>query len=148
MCINDELKEIKKDLRSYHDQNQKIIIAASDNIPPSFSPILQGVVSTLVDVSKKLSDLVKYNETQDQKTTLILNQVQKTNGRVTKIELWKAKLKGASSVLKGVWGILGVFVVASIFGIFQMYLAINRIETTIHNEVQKEFVIEKELLKN
>lgn len=138
MCLTDEIKSIKEDLRSYHDQNQKILVTASDSVPPALSPILLSMVSTLADISRNIKELKTYNILQDEKLNKIEAQTTKTNGRVTRIELWKANLKGASSATKGIWAFLSVFVIGAAIGLFHMYQTVDKLHYIIQEEIHAE----------
>lgn len=118
-------------LEDYHDAREKEKIILRESVPMSLSPILG-------EISEGINSLHEHNKRQDDKTDAILAQVQKTNGRVSKIEIWKAKIEGGGKALGGLWAVVGVLVIAGIFGIFGMYSAIQKLPMTIHAEVQDQ----------
>ena len=138
MCITDEIKAIKEDLRNYHDQNQKMLVTAADSVPPALSPILLSMVSTLADISRNINELKKYNLSQDEKLSKIEVQTTKTNGRVTRIELWKANIKGATTAAKGIWAFISVFIIGSAIGLFHMYQTVDKLHYIIQEEIHAE----------
>ena len=72
-------------------------------------------------------------------STATLEQVKKTNGRVTKLELWQANLQGASSTLKTGWGILGVFVIGMVYAMFNMWVQFQSLDQKIEKSVAQSF---------
>lgn len=138
MCISDEIKEIKKDLREYRDQNQQLLIKASDKVPVSISPIIMDMVNGMDNISRTLKELKNYNQTQDKVLSEILDQAKKTNSRINAIELWKAGIVGGGAALKGLWIVFGFLFVAGVFGIFRMYETVQQLPIAIHDEVEAQ----------
>jgi len=72
----------------------------------------------------------------------ILNETKKHNSRMTKMELWRAKIDGITlatkGISKGLWTVFGVFFIAGVFSFFQMYGAIKELPVAISNEVEKQ----------
>ena len=58
------------------------------------------------------------------------------NDRLTKLERIQERFRGASMATKTIWGIVSVFVIAIVFGMFQMYLTINKLDLTIESKIR------------
>lgn len=65
----------------------------------------------------------------------IKEQTIKTNGRVTDLERTKLRAEGGAAVLKAIWAIGGVFLIAMCFGLFQMYVTVANIDSHIEKVV-------------
>lgn len=83
-----------------------------------------------------------YHEQQCKTQQKILEQTTAHNSRMTKIELWKATLDGGKLALKGVWGVIGAFVIAGVIAIFaamfQMYVMYQNLPNIISAEVTSQ----------
>jgi len=70
--------------------------------------------------------------------TNIGKEVKFTNGKVKDLIAWRQQLTGAGTVIKGLWAFAGVFAVAIIFAVFNMYLELRDIDTKVQASVQAE----------
>lgn len=68
----------------------------------------------------------------------ILEQVKKTNGRVTALEMLRAQAHGGAMVLKGIYGFIAVFLVGATYALFNMYIEFQKLDGTIRGIVQEE----------
>lgn len=66
------------------------------------------------------------------------DQAVKTNGRVTRLELWQARLEGAGTMAKIGWGVIGVFLIAASFALFKMYVEFQSIDEKIKGAVSQQ----------
>lgn len=89
------------------------------------------IKSMFQDISSKLDD---HSIVHDQ----ILTQVKETNGRVTTLELWKARFEGAGWIAKISWMIIGVFIITASFALFEMYIQFQTLDVKIKEAVFSE----------
>lgn len=62
MCLETELKEIKKSIKELHDSTEHAIISARDSVPSSISDVLMGLADTMNKViveQKRQSEILK-----------------------------------------------------------------------------------------
>ena len=59
------------------------------------------------------------------------NTIDTHNGRLTKMESAILLFQGAKIAIKGVWGLLGVFLIAIVFGLFTMYIEFQSFKSQI-----------------
>ena len=64
--------------------------------------------------------------------------ISKHNGRLRKVEEFMLLAKGGGLALKGVWSVVGVFVIAMAFGVFQMYVRFENLDESIKISINKE----------
>ena len=64
--------------------------------------------------------------------------VKKTNGRVTEIEMWKARIEGGTILARVLWAIFGIVFISVAYGIFNMYIDFQKMEYTIAEEITKQ----------
>lgn len=84
---------------------------------------LEHIINTLSEMNNRISE--------------VHEQTKKTNGRVLAIEKWRERIAGGSAAIKGIWGVVGVFFVAMAFGLFQMYIQVQKMDQVIADEVEK-----------
>ena len=65
-------------------------------------------------------------------------EVKFTNGKVKSLMAWREQIKGASTVVKGAWGVAGVFLIAMTFGVFNMYVQVHDLPTTVQVLIEDE----------
>ena len=90
---------------------------------------LETVISTMsskFDVF--VSNMSSHIEGEQKKSDKILEQTTLHNGRMKSLELWQARIQGGRSALGVVWSVLVVFVIASIFGMFRMYVEFQSVK--------------------
>lgn len=58
-----------------------------------------------------------------------------TNGKVAGLVAWREQMKGAKDALGYVWAFLGVFFIAIIFGMFQMWVQFQGLDSMIEQSV-------------
>lgn len=96
-------------------------------------------------IKETLSRMEEYTK---EKLDRIESQVVKTNGRVNKLEDWKAKIDGGSTVAKFAWGVASVFLFSSVAALFNMYIELKSIDERIANTVAREISnMEFEIIK-
>lgn len=99
---------------------------------------LNKLEKVVTDVSTSLAVFIQetkdYHNNQDTKLEKILDQTTKHNGRMTKIELWKAGLDGGAKATMGIWAFMSVFIIAATFGIFQMYITVQELSSIVARE--------------
>jgi len=72
--------------------------------------------------------------------------LEKHNGRLKKVEEWKLRIDGGKAVINAMWLVLGVFFIASVFGLFNMYVTVARLPEVV--ELQVIGLIEKKINNN
>lgn len=112
MCSNDQIRDevrsLKKDIE-----------------------VRQGTYATLLT---EVRDHMKEQVMATNRNTDILDI---HNGRLTKTEMFLERVKGATMATKAVWSVLGIFVITSSFGLFQMYIAFQKLPYTIDQAIDK-----------
>lgn len=98
------------------DSLEKALIIHAETPPAVLSPLLLEIKNDIKEIKV---------------------QTTKTNGRVTRLELWKANIKGGKVVFTGIWAFLSIFIVAGIFGLFNMYQTMEKMPYLIREEVSK-----------
>jgi len=78
-------------------------------------------------ISKELTDIRK--------------EVKFTNGKVKDLMAWREQVKGASTALKSVWAIIGIFIIGMTIALFNMWVEFQsldlKIETAVADEVSE-----------
>ena len=97
----------------------------------------QKLPGSVVTLSKFMGEIKRH--IKDTKDTIAGFNVtlQNHNGRLTKMEMLHERLKGAKMATRTVWGVLSVFVVASTFGLFNMYVAFQQLPYVIDQAIDK-----------
>lgn len=121
MCTVDQLKEI---IEQRFNELEGVLIKHADTVPASVSRQYSEISSHMMENTKAVEGL---NDTLKQH-----------NNRLSKIELWKAHIEGAGILTKSIYGLVGVFIVASTFGLFNMYIAYKQLPLTIRDAVRTE----------
>jgi len=93
---------------------------------------MQQMRHEVEDLRREVTDGFTYLKEQAQ---LIVAQTTKTNGRVTALETIQSRAEGGATVLKGIWGLTGIYVIAASFGLFQMYVQFQTIDSRITEAV-------------
>ena len=73
-----------------------------------------------------------------QKMDQIHDEVKFTNGKVKSLMAWREQIKGASIAVKSAWGVAGVFLIAMTFGVFNMYIQVHELPSTIQALIEEE----------
>jgi len=68
----------------------------------------------------------------------IKNEIARLNDRLKPLEDWYQRTLGMGIVAKVGWSIVSVYVIASSFGIFQMYVKVSHIDQDIRLTIQEE----------
>lgn len=92
------------------------------------------------DINNKYLEEKFYNLEQRLNTVLDvanqnLTQAKETNGRVKRLEIWQATVKGSLSTMKGIWGMSGLSFIAVIGFVVWMYVQVQSIPDK--NEMQR-----------
>lgn len=96
---------------------------------------------------QKLTDAIEHGFKDNKKSIDgLTKKITEHNGRLTKVESWKLKIEGGKIVLKTIWGIGGVVVVAGFFGLWNMYIEVSGFSQTLKTmELQQELVIKNKV---
>lgn len=91
MCIENQLKELKEQIKQLSDSNEKTVIAVRDSVPPSISDVLTTISSSINGLHKKIDAI---------ETTLtpIARRFNDTNGFL-RVFLAVAKYAGGSAAI-------------------------------------------------
>ena len=98
-------------------------------------------------VLQKLTDAVEHGF-QDTKKSIdgLTKKITEHNGRLSKVEVWRQRIEGGKIVVKTVWGIGGVVVMAGFFGLWNMYIEFNNFSQTLKTiELQQELIIKEKV---
>lgn len=68
----------------------------------------------------------------------VLVQATLTNGKVAELQAWKLRYEGGAIVLKGIWGFIGVYILAATGALLMMWSDYRNLEATIRRVVQQE----------
>lgn len=75
----------------------------------------------------------------------VRTEAKNTNGKVAALIEWRLRLEGGAIVVKGIWGAIGVYVIAATIGLFYMWVSfqqmaakLDNIDITIRNTVRAE----------
>jgi hypothetical protein len=120
MCTLDELQQDVKNLT-------KAIQNGNEQLP--------GATVTISKFMGEIKDHIKDTHQAIDRNTRLL---EKHNGRLSKVEAWKLRLQGMQIATKTIWGLLSVFIVASVFGLFNMYVTYQTLPHTVADIVKEE----------
>lgn len=115
------LEVLERGIFARFDSLEKSLIVHAETPPAALSPLLNEIRQDLKEVKE---------------------QTTKTNGRVSKLESWRDMMKGASIATKIFWSGMSVFVIASIVGVFQMYMEYDKIDYVIVDYIGEHVVSE------
>lgn len=137
---NNGVKEGMKHTKSSPETIKRLLAleTSATSIDKKLDIFMEKMFAHIEQEEKEQKHDEKDHLARDIKIDKILEQTQKTNGRVTAIELWRAQIKGGSNAVKGIWGVVGVFFIAVVFGMFQTYLAFQKLPATVSAEVTKQ----------
>ena len=78
----------------------------------------------------------------------VRTEAKNTNGKVAALIEWRLRLEGGATVVKGIWGAIGVYVIAATIGLFYMWVSfqqmavkLDNIDVTIRNTVRAEMTV-------
>ena len=100
----------------------------------------------VADLRKELTSTLGYiRETMENGFRTMTTKQDYTNGKVAEIMAWKYRVEGGATVVKGIWGAVGAYVIAATIGLFYMWIAFqqmeakfNTLDVTIKNTVRTE----------
>jgi len=136
--------------QSIKDEDQAMTIynqgfkAGQEHTKPSkdtldmFDVMKKEILAVKELLTEKLMEMEVAREWTQNMLRDIKIQTEKTNGRVTLLEAIKLRAEGGAAVLKGIWAFMGVFAVAVTFGLFNMYVQLTHLDSTIRQTVREE----------
>lgn len=127
MCSKEEVRQVVKEEAA--DERRRIAT-------------IEEIIKDLPSILTHIEDTLKNHTDAHTRIELSVRKVDEkisfTNGKVADLIKWREQVKGASMALKGVWGLLAIFVVASIFGMFYMWVEFQSIDYRIRDVLVKE----------
>ena len=127
MCTENQVREVISRELSHRDKRIDAIDAIVRLLPAQLThldDILAEHTKANIRIENSVSEV-------DQKVTF-------TNGKVAELIRWREQVKGASTALKGIWGVLAIFVITAIFGVFWMWVEFQSLDDKIRNTLASE----------
>jgi len=119
--MTSDLQQFQREWHSFKGDIERTLAMYRDNPPPSVSKLMLGIQKQIEDINIRLSDLFE-----------------NLNGRVQPLEQAYQRAIGMGVLAKVGWSVLSVYVVASSFGLFQMYVKVSHIDQDIRLTIQEE----------
>lgn len=96
---------------------------------------------------QKLTDAIEHGFNDNKKSIDgLTKKITEHNGRLSKVEVWRQRIEGGKIVIKTVWGIGGVVVMAGFFGLWNMYIEVSSFSQTLKTmELQQELIIKEKV---
>lgn len=119
--MTSDLQQFQREWHSFKGDIERTLAMYRDNPPPSVSKLMLGIQKQIEDLNIRLSDLFE-----------------NLSGRVHPLEQAYQRAIGMGVLAKVGWSVLSVYVVASSFGLFQMYVKVSHIDQDIRLTIQEE----------
>jgi len=68
----------------------------------------------------------------------IHEEVRFTNGKVKELSAWREQIRGASNLVKSLWGVFGIFIIGISVAVFTMWVEFQSLQSTIELSVLQE----------
>lgn len=119
--MTSDLQQFQREWHSFKGDIERTLAMYRDTPPPSVSKLMLGIQKQIEDLNTRLSDL--FSNLDD---------------RVQPLEVAYQRAIGMGVLAKVGWSVLSVYVVASSFGLFQMYVKVSHIDQDIRLTIQEE----------
>lgn len=119
--MTSDLQQFQREWHSFKGDIERTLAMYRDTPPPSVSKLMLGIQKQIEDLNIRLSDLFS-----------------NLDGRVQPLEVAYQRAIGMGVLAKVGWSVLSVYVVASSFGLFQMYVKVSHIDQDIRLTIQEE----------
>lgn len=119
--MTSDLQQFQREWHSFKGDIERTLAMYRDTPPPSVSKLMLGIQKQIEDLNTRLSDL--FSNLDD---------------RVQPLEVAYQRAIGMGFLAKVGWSVLSVYVVASSFGLFQMYVKVSHIDQDIRLTIQEE----------
>lgn len=68
----------------------------------------------------------------------IHHEVKFTNGKVKELSAWREQIRGASNLVKSLWGLFGLIILGMTVALFTMWVEFQSIQSTIELSILEE----------
>lgn len=133
MC--ETIEELNSNIKTRLDTSDKFVAGRFDSLEKALIMHAEMPPTALSPLINEIRTMVK---NVDEKISRVEVQTTKTNGRVTRLEVWQGTINGMSAATKTILGSLTVFIVAAAIALFNMYVEFQSLNRTIKDEVRDQ----------